>query len=262
MYHSYAWLHYGLLQQGRYREAEALLRDMLDYVPKDPTKGARGYLLGMQSRQLVESGAISPETKLDTDVKVYDIGLVAQSVRSFLKAQMAFQSEDVGAMQEEIAWLSNQISLASELVAGDGLAMCAEGTTRYAPTENAITSAKVIIAQMQGMVALVKGDEARFEALMQEAVALENQTDFPAGPPTITKPSFEQYGEWLLEQGQYDEAITQFDKALHRMPRRSKSLMGKMLALQELKQDEEAARIQEELESIFAKADKQLLSMR
>ncbi len=261
-YHSYAWLHYGLLQQGRYREAEALLRDMLDYVPKDPTKGARGYLLGMQSRQLVESGAISPETKLDTDVKVYDIGLVAQSVRSFLKAQMAFQSEEVGALQEEIAWLSTQISLASELVAGDGLAMCAEGTTRYAPTENAITSAKVVIAQMQGMIALIEGNGARFETHMKEAVALEDQTDFPAGPPTITKPSFEQYGEWLLEQGQYDEAVAQFDKALHRMPRRSKSLMGKMLALQELKQDEEAAQIQEELEAIFAKADKQLLSMR
>jgi len=261
-YHSYAWLHYGLLQQGRYREAEALLRDMLDYVPKDPTKGARGYLLGMQSRQLVESGAISPETKLDTDVKVYDIGLVAQSVRSFLKAQMAFQADEVDALQEEIAWLSTQISLASELVAGDGLAMCAEGTTRYAPTENAITSAKVVIAQMQGMVALLEGDEARFETHMKEAVALEDQTDFPAGPPTITKPSFEQYGEWLLEQGQYDEAVAQFDKALHRMPRRSKSLLGKMQALQELKQDEEAAQIQEELESIFAKADKQLLSMR
>jgi tetratricopeptide (TPR) repeat protein len=261
-YHSYAWLHYGLLQQGRYREAEALLRDMLDYVPSDPTKGARGYLLGMQSRQLVESGAISPETKLDTDVKVYDIGLTAQSVRSFLRAQMAFQAEDVDAMQEEIAWLSTQISLASELVAGDGLAMCAEGTTRYAPTENAITSANVVIAQVRGMIALIEGDQDRFETYMKEAVALEDQTDFPAGPPTITKPSFEQYGEWLLEQGQYDEAVAQFDKALHRMPRRSKSLMGKMTALQELKQDEEAAQIQEELESIFAKADKQLLSMR
>ena len=261
-YHSYAWLHYGLLQQGRYREAEALLRDMLDYVPKDPTKGARGYLLGMQSRQLVESGDISPETVLDRDVKVYDIGLVPQSVRSFLRAQVAFRNEDVGTMREEIKWLSNQIFLASELVTGDGLAMCAEGTTRYAPTENAITSAKVIVAQMQGMVALLEGDEAHFETYMKEAVALENQTDFPAGPPTITKPSFEQYGEWLLERGQYEKAIAQFDKALHRMPRRSKSLMGKMTALEQLDQADEAAQIQEELESIFAKADKQLLSMR
>jgi len=261
-YHSYAWLHYGLLQQGRYQEAEALLRDMLEYVPKDPTKGARGYLLGMQSRQLVESGAISPETNLDTDVQVYDIGLTAQSVRSFLRAQMAFQDGDINGMEAEVQWLSTQISLASELVAGDGLAMCAEGTTRYAPTENGITSAQVVIAQMQGMIAFIEGDEGRFEALMQEAVALEDQTDFPAGPPTITKPSFEQYGEWLLEQGQYQEAIAQFDKALHRMPRRSKSLMGKMTALEALDQEEEAAQIQNELESIFAKADKQLLSMR
>ena len=46
-YHSFAWLHYGLLQQGRYSEAEKILNDMLIYVPKDPTKSARNYLLGM-----------------------------------------------------------------------------------------------------------------------------------------------------------------------------------------------------------------------
>ena len=261
-YHSYAWLHYGLLQQGRYREAEALLRDMLDYVPKDPTKGARSYLLGMQSRQLVESGGVSAETDLDMNVKVYDIGLVAKSIRSFLRAQMAFQEGDVDAMHEEIDWLSIQMSLASDQLEGDGLAMCAAGTTRYAPTENAMTSTKVIIAQIRGMIALIEGDEGRFEAQMKEAVALEDQTNFPAGPPTVTKPSFEQYGEWLLERGHYLDAITQFDKALHRMPRRAKSLMGKMLALQKLDEQVEADKIQVELQSIFAKADEQLLSMR
>lgn len=261
-YHSYAWLHYGLLQQGRYQEAEALLQDMLDYVPNDPTKGARGYLLGMQSRQLAESGGVSAETELDTDVKVYDIGLDAKSVRSFLRAQIAFQKGDVNTMREESKWLSTQISLAADVMEGDGLVMCAAGTTRYAPTENAVTSAKAIVAQIKGMIALSEGDESRFAEYMQEAVALEEQTNFPAGPPTIARPSFEQYGEWLLEQGNYQEAITQFDKALHRMPRRSKSLMGKMIALQKLDQHAEAREIQEELQSILAQADEQLLSMR
>lgn len=260
-YHSFAWLHYGLLQQGRYAAAEQILNDMLTFVPKDPTKGARGYLLGMQSRQLAESGTISAETLLDTDVKVEDIGLMAKSVRSFLRAQLAFQDEDTKMMDDEIKWLSNQIYLASEEVEGDGIAMCAAGTSRYAPTENAINSAKVVIAQIKGLKALIEGKEDLFETHMKEAVALENQTNYPAGPPRITKPSFEQYGEWLLDKGNYTEAIEQFDKALLRMPRRSKSLLGKMNALKALDKNAEAELVREELKTIMAQADKDVLSM-
>lgn len=257
-YHSFAWLHYGLLQQGRYAEAEKILNDMLTYVPNDPTKGARGYLLGMQSRQLAESGAVSAETPLDADVKVDDIGLMAKSVRSFLRAQLAYQEEDINTMKDEIKWLSNQIFIASEQVEGDGIAMCAAGTSRYAPTENAINSARVVIAQMQGLIAMIEGDDEQFESCMKKAVALEDQTNYPTGPPTITKPSFEQYGEWLLKQGNYAEAIKQFDQALKRMPRRSKSLMGKMTALKALDQNDEAELVQNELKSILAQADQLL----
>ena len=246
---------------GQSKEAEKILVDMLQYVPKDPTKGARRYLLGMQSRQLAESGTISSETSLDMDVKVDDIGLMPKSVRSFLRAQLAYQNKDSKTMEEEIKWLSAKITTASAQIGGDGLVMCAAGTSRYAPTENAVNSAKVIIAQMQGMKAMLAGKEEAFESYMKEAVALENQTNFPAGPPRITKPSFEQYGEWLLKQENYAEAIQQFDAALQRMPRRTKSLSGKMTALKALNQQEEAKLVQKELESILARADKKVLSM-
>lgn len=243
-YHSFAWLHYGLLQQGRYTEAEKILQDMLTYVPKDPTKGARGYLLGMQSRQLAENGQVSSAIQLDTDVKVDDIGLMAKSVRSFLRTQLAYQQEDTRTIQDEIEWLSAQTYIASNQVEDDGIAMCALGTSRYAPTENAVNSAKVVIAQMKGMKALLEGNEEQFETQMKEAVTLEDQTNYPAGPPRITKPSFEQYGEWLLTKGRYKEAAQQFDSALRRMPKRTKALMGKMTAYRSLGQDKEAERLQ------------------
>lgn len=260
-YHSFAWLHYGLLQQGRYTEAEQLLNDMLAYVPKDPTKGARRYLLGMQSRQLAESGTVAAETLLDTDVKVDDIGLMAQSVRSFLRAQLAYQNEDVATLNDEIKWLWTKIFIASEQVESDGIAMCAAGTSRYAPTENAINSAKVVIAQIEGMKALIEGNDEVFEAHMKEAVVLENQTNNPTGPPRITKPSFEQYGEWLLTQGNYTEAVVQFDLALQRMPRRSKSLLGKMTAFKALAEEDKAELVQQELSSILTQADQEVLSL-
>ncbi|MEM1120808.1 MAG: hypothetical protein AAGJ18_10200 [Bacteroidota bacterium] len=261
-YHSFAWLHYGLLQQGRYAEAEQMLQDMLRLTPKDPTKRARSYLLGMQNRQLSEKGTISTETVLDTEVKVDDMGLIVKSMRSFLRAQLAYPDQDVQAMTDEIKWLSTKIYTASEQIGENGLAMCAAGTSRYAPTENAINSAKVVLAQIKGMRALLEGKKTEFESFMQEAVNLENQTNYPAGPPEITKPSFEQYGEWLLEQDKPAEALNQFDAALQRMPRRSKSLYGKMTALKALNRTEEVKLVEKELQSILAQADKPVLSLR
>lgn len=260
-YHSLAWLHYGLLQQGQYAKAEKILNDMLTYVPKDPTKGARRYLVGMQSRQLAESGGVSEETLLNIDVKVDDIGLMAQSGRSFLRAQIAYQNEDAKTMKAEIDWLSERIFTSSLQIEDGGIPMCAAGTSRYAPTENAIKSAQVVKSQIQGMMALLEGNEELFEVYLKKAVELEEQTDFPAGPPRITKPAFEQYGEWLLERGDYAEANKQFDKALLRMPRRAKSLIGKMTAHKALNQNKEHEEVVNELQSIFAHADLEVRSL-
>ncbi len=259
-YHAFAWLHYGLLQKGQYEKAEGILNEMLSLVPKDPTKGARGYLLGMQSRQLAESGMVNSETDLDLEVKADDIGIVAKSVRSFLRAQVAFENGDASSIQEEMNWLAGQIQVDSIGMEDAGIAMCAAGTSRYAATENGIKMAKVMQAQMGAMQAQLGGEETLFETQMLAATELESQTDFPTGPPRITNPSFEQYGEWLLANDRYEEAQVQFESALARMPNRARSLKGKFLAHKGLNQMEEAAKVQEQLESLFAKADAEVKS--
>lgn len=133
--------------------------------------------------------------------------------------------------------------------------MCAAGTTRYAPTENSVKIAQVMKNQIQALAALNKGDDQLFEVHMKNAVQLEEDTNFPAGPPSITQPSYEQYGEWLLKKGKYSEASELFDKALSRMPRRSKSLVGKMTAMKKLNQVNEVKLLKTELNSIFSQAD-------
>lgn len=249
-YHSLSWLHYGLLQQGEYAKAENILKDMLSYVPKDPTKGARGYLLGMQSRQLVEHARLDEQTQLDLDVEVEDIGIIPKAVRSFLRAQVAFQEKDLKTITDEIKWLSQETYVASLNMNESRDAMCAAGNSRYAPTQNSVKIAQVITIQMEGLQALLEEDSEVFEAKMQEATALEDQTDFPTGPPKISKPSFEQYGEWLLAEGRFEEAVQQFDKALMRMPKRTKSLEGKLAASEAISQSEEAGNLQNELSEV------------
>jgi len=251
-YHSFAWLHYGLLQQERYEEAEQVLKDMLAHVPKDPTKGARGYLVGMQNRQLYESGERSEALEFNPDVLVDDIGISAQAGRSFLRAQLAFANKELGILNDELKWLGNKITMAALQVEGNSIAMCAAGTSRYAPTENSINMARVIHAQLRGMKALLEAQPAQFEAHLKEAVALEAQTNYPAGPPRVPLPSFEQYGEWLLAQGKYAEAIEQFEMSLERMPRRAKSLRGKLEAAKALDKGDEVRDLEKALGEILA----------
>lgn len=254
-YHSLAWLHYGLLQQGRYQEAAKILNDMLTHVPKDPTKGARGYLLGMQSIQLAESGQISIEKPLDLEVKVDDIGIIAKSVRSLLRAQVAFDNKDLKTINKEIDWLATKIYTDSLNIKESSIAMCAAGSTRFAPTENSVRVAQVNLSQIEAMKALLEGKPQIYEAKMRRAAWLEDQTHYPTSPPSITKPSFEQYGEWLLEQKRYAEAKEQFDNTLLRMPKRSKSLKGKYLALKALNKTDELEPLKNELKEILASAD-------
>ncbi|MEL7144830.1 MAG: hypothetical protein AAFO69_00575 [Bacteroidota bacterium] len=258
-YHAFAWLHYGLLQQGKYEQAKEVLNDMLSYVPKDPTKAARGYVLGMQSRQIVESGQVNDQIVLDLDVEVDDIGIIAKSVRSLLRAQVAFENKDLKTIDAEIAWLRKNIYVDSLHTDGVSITTCAAGTSRYAPTQNTIRMAQVIELQLNAMKAHLSGDEVLFEQKMKQAVALEDRTNFPTGPPRITKPSFELYGEWLLEKGRYQEASIQFDKALLRMPKRSKSLKGKMIALQALGQPDKLLAVQGELKANYAGADAEVM---
>ena len=257
-YHSLAWLHYGLLQKGQYSKAEKILNEMITYVPKDPTKGARGYLLGMQSRQLSETGKINDQIQLDLDLKVEDIGITAKAKRSFLRAQVAYTKNDIKTIDDEIEWLSAKIYLDSLNIKNSDIAMCAAGGNKYKPTDNTIKMAQVTLAQIKGLKAKLNNDQKLFESKMKKAIALEAVTNYPTGPPNIIKPSFEQYGEWLIEQGRYDEALKQFDKALLRMPKRSKSLEGKITALNALNQLDESRELRNELQSIYAQADSEV----
>ena len=57
-------------------------------------------------------------------------------------------------------------------------------------------------------------------------------------------PSFEMYGDWLLEQGRYDEALAQFEVSITRRTNRTKGLRGKLEALKQLDRQEEAREVE------------------
>ena len=69
-------------------------------------------------------------------------------------------------------------------------------------------------------------DTAGAEKLLKEATALELTLDAPSGPADPIKPSFELYGELLVDLGRMQEAAAQFQQSLERMPNRRASVQG------------------------------------
>jgi hypothetical protein len=81
-------------------------------------------------------------------------------------------------------------------------------------------------------------DAAATEKFLQTATALHREAGYAYGPPAIVKPTFEMYGEWLLENGRAKDALAQFETSLHYAPNRLHSLKGKEAAMKQLNQQE------------------------
>jgi len=75
-------------------------------------------------------------------------------------------------------------------------------------------------------LASAQKDTAAAERLLKDATAIELSLDAPSGPAEPIQPSFELYGDLLIELHRPAEAAAQFQQALQRMPNRRASLRG------------------------------------
>lgn len=256
-YHSYAWLHYAYLQQGKTEKAIGLLEDLKTYYEKTQTKGIRSYIASMQSAQLFETGEW-PEGLELMEVKLSDLGLAAQMRMAILKAQLAI---DNGASEElagYIQQLADEIEKGELYVSEDKAAMCSAGPSRYAPNDDAISKAKAVYNIMLAMQAITtkSGDP---EAYMKKAVDYEWASEYSYGPSDLPLPSFEMYAYWLMEEGRNDEALIQFDKSLERAPNRRNALIGKKMAYEKMGAEDKIAEIDKLL--LGFESDKTLTSL-
>jgi hypothetical protein len=80
--------------------------------------------------------------------------------------------------------------------------------------------------EVAAAVASAQKDAPAADRLLKEATAIEATLDAPSGPTEPIKPSFELYGEWLLDQGRTKDAAAQFEQSLTRTPNRRLSVQG------------------------------------
>ena len=98
-----------------------------------------------------------------------------------------------------------------------------EPPSRSKHRQQALTIMRLEIA---ALVRLAQGQGDEAVARMDEAVTIANSLGLPNGAAIPIKPAHELYGEILLELGQPQKALTQFETSLQRTPNRRLSLRG------------------------------------
>jgi len=209
-FHTLSWLQYAYLQLGKTAEAERCLNLAKAVAERDASPRVRDGYAAMKARQVIETAKWEPLALPGAPVRdggapgydgsaayVLAAGLSAARLGSLTAADQALEKLKAMRVQAE------------------------GGSNAYRAKPFAIMEREV-----GAVIAVAQKDPAAADRLLKEATAIELTLDAPSGPPEPIKPSFELYGELLLEQGRAKEAAAQFEQALTRMPNRRASLRG------------------------------------
>ena len=282
-YHSLHWLLYAYLQQGRYAKAEELLALMKKVMSESSydNKLRPGYYennyANMAAAFVVETerwelaAKLFPATGPDEQSASEQTAMgnhgghgavpVAAAAATASPSSSTYGSMTVRASSASqtlprfIRGLSAAVNSAPEA----SLA----GQQALLPSNASATEAMDIRElEVAAVAASVKQNYGKAIELMKKATLLEEAMGAPSGPPMLTKPSHELFGEILLRAGKPQEAAAQFRTALLRQPNRARSLLGAARAAAKSGDKDGAAAAYAKLLDQWRQADESLPELR
>jgi len=230
-YHAFHWLEYGYLQQGETEKAKKMLEEMHAYCTKLPSTRARAHLIFLKTTYVVEANDYTGESA-NIKCRQDDLNIVTRAADNFVSGMQAFYKKDEHLLDSIIYKMTAQRLVDKERAEGS-TGVCGNLNSEI-PTTLDVQQAEVMELELKAMQAKLKNDVAATENYLKQAVAIESAISYSYGPPTIVKPSFELYGEWLLENHRAKEALSQFELSLKAAPKRALSLKGKTKALKDI----------------------------
>lgn len=253
-YHAHLWLEYGYLQQGRFQRAEELINNQVKYVEQSPSAAARLHLLQMKGHYLFTTNnwnsvlAALPVKADDLDAAFYFTSL-------FLDGYNLFQQSKGEELKKVISLLDKELAKAKQLQQeGEDIPVC--GVTRYTnnrPTEQDIKTGTRCLNELNGLNAWLSKDMNAADGYFRSALPKEGSVVI--GPPFFLISPYEVYGNFLMANNQYTEALQQFNKALHASPNRYIGLKGKLAAAKVLKDSAAEAEVKKQLQQNLKTAD-------
>jgi tetratricopeptide (TPR) repeat protein len=225
-FHSLHWLLYVYLQQGRYAQAEALLRDMRDRLAAFPAGDARARVYATFTAASMAAAYI-----VETRQRHRAEELLGPPDRSAKQVPEALRAYVAVAQIPAIFARGLAAATLGSPQAGDSVAaLRAIGKAKPrkpVPFVSELLAATEIQAlEIQAASRAAAGDLEEALRIAERASALADRTPPPPGPPMVIKPAHELYGELLLAARRDGEAASHFDTAARRHPGRALSILG------------------------------------
>lgn len=247
--HAYHWLLYGYLQKNELTKAGEIMEQMATQIASNQSSYTKSYGIDMVGIFLAETGdwngdyssIVTGDNKLNIKYNVSQL---------FMNGYRSYKEGNAVAVSEILTKINEKINGASNQLATRGVTVCSgQSFATRPPNQDDIDIARVLALELQVAQALMSdADDEIIETLLQEATSLQNVISFSFGPPTIVIPSYEMYGNWLLEKGRFQDALDQFEKSLNQGPARRKALQGKLAAAKGLGDTEMVRAVQEILQ--------------
>ncbi|MCL6271196.1 hypothetical protein M3P05_14820 [Sansalvadorimonas sp. 2012CJ34-2] len=210
-YHGVGWISYGLLQQGKFREAKAELDELYELYQKKPSATKMKYLLFARAGYLVDSPFDSKEF-----AEIRRAGIDFKNAKSSAVAANIFADGYA-------AWLLNDSSALKMADKQYDMLMKMDLSHLGPPDQDAVL---IMQKLLKALVLLEKGQAYAAEVVLADACKIEDNMVHEHGIPLAVKPANEMYGDFLRESGRPGEAIYFYNKSLSYQPARLKSLQG------------------------------------
>jgi tetratricopeptide (TPR) repeat protein len=237
-YHSYHWLQYGYLQLGNKEKARSMLDSVKKYNGEKPSPRARAHMILMKTTYLAETNDYSKEI-MDIPIEQKDLNIVTRSKNYFANGMSEYHHRNAAGLDKVIGQLTGERLVETNKAADKGIRLCGN-IGRSIATVTDLQESEAMEMQLRAMQAWLAKDAAATEKYLKQATALQTSAGYSYGPPAIAKPTFEMYGEWLLETGRAKEALAQFETSLRYAPNKLLSLKGKEVAQKQLKNSDVA----------------------
>jgi tetratricopeptide (TPR) repeat protein len=238
--HALDYLVYAYLQEGRDREAKAIVDDVAHvgegYPPNSLTNDYA--LAAMPARYLLERGRWAEAGRLP--IRSAPTWRATEALTHFARALGAARTGDSAVARAEVDTLQ---LLETALAKG--------GQQGYDWT----TQVRIQRLAASAWLAKLAGDTAGSIEQARAAAELEDITPKHPVTPGALLPARELYADLLLELGRISEAREAYDRALARQPNRARSLFGAARAAEQAGDRAAARRRYQELEKLLADGD-------
>ncbi len=218
-FHGQGWVIYGLLQQGKQKEALKEINILYRAFANNPSYTVRRYLLFARAGFLVDSDIDSPEHIRVKQVSIEYEDMVSAAVGADILARAY------------IAWQHNNKE-EMNLAIADYQQLIQNDLSGLSPPENDATF--IMALQTKALNELLKGRMEYGEKMLRKSAEIEDRMIHEHGIPLVVKPANELYAEYLLQQENYGEALLYYKKALTYFPKRKSALRGQAIALSAL----------------------------